>query len=834
MMKRFSLFGLFLIFSLTTLTAQPMNPADFKALEGLLNTILYRPDKSDKFVSLQIERGDAWGSINKVKCFGWQKVASSDIYLTDGEKILLSEADSIEVLDFQKFAANHENPEETFAKMDLEALGLYPPQDIVLAAWFHALEEDETAKKIIAKALKSNQEEKLSIDQLILGLKEELAWSAYSGMVHAYMQRFDTKALAHGQRLVKHYPEQLLAYPQATALVAELERRQKAGNFDNQAMTEAPPSFFKLNIGEQIDYLINALDEVDQRQWGQPGGVSLAEDWRVQALIGIGDTAVLQLIEVIESDNRFTRSVHFWRDFSRNRTVLNVKEAALTAIMSIWQDDLFSPASTGDNFTSRGQEAAKALAVQLREQLKTYTGKTLEMRKLELMLDKKAEGHDRRQAAQDLANFGFRRTVGTTVWSGRWMKRYEGENPLIDKWKNPNLAEMIWQVMFEDLADFDAAKDYMDKEYYRQRIEAHYLSCLTELQDTRIVQKIQDAYAKAKEPYQLRQFAFTAYYLGDSLLWDDYCMRLQAGNIQLPKIEYSNGSIEWSNPMKQPGNRELTAILAALMDIDNKLSKTTFNKIKSPEHPFYKWIELRLLQLPGGYDDDGNTKEIWYNKDLCFDIYIKNLDNQKDSDSSLRFYPNSGITSVMDWGGQSGLRLHKKWEISGFANGKETLLRARHCDMVANKLYQLIFGIPACHAHLGDKDERIARQKQFMQRFTEFRQVTSSEYNKVNELYAGLRYIPVLSVLDHPATQEEVDNGKALFYIENSVAIADIKLPFVAIRKVDEKEEKPMRIYVWQAEVDKKGAIHYGALTEDGPQLYKDGELINFEYLEGE
>ena len=154
--------------------------------------------------------------------------------------------------------------------------------------------------------------------------------------------------------------------------------------------------------------------------------------------------------------------------------------------------------------------------------------------------------------------------------------------------------------------------------------------------------------------------------------------------------------------------------------------------------------------------------------------------------------------------------------------------------MVANKLYQLIFGIQACHAHLGDKDERIARQKQFMQRFTEFRQVTSSEYNKVNELYAGLRYIPVLSVLDHPATQEEVDNGKALFYIENSVAIADIKLPFVAIRKVDEKEEKPMRIYVWQAEVDKKGAIHYGALTEDGPQLYKDGELINFEYLEGE
>lgn len=830
-MKRFSLFGLLFLFLTTAINTQPMPDTDFKLLEKLLNSFIYRPTKGQEFVRLQLERGNAWGGTDVVTCFGWRSKDNADIFLTDGERIVSKKVDNIEVLDFKKFAEMHQNPTETFAKMEWEAIGHFPPNDLVLATWFHALEEDKTASLYLQKAKKQLQEGETA-EILVSNLQKDMAWAAYSGMVHAYMQRFDSEAYLHGQRLQKLYSTALADYPQATVLLSELERRKKAGKFDTQPLREAPKAFFELSLEERIDYLIDNLDEIDERQSGQPGGVSLAEDWRVQALIGIGDTAVERLIEVIETDNRFTRSVHFWRDFARNRTVLNVKEAALTAIMSIWQDPVFSPVSTGDNFTARGQEAAKVLAVQLRQQLEKYAGKTLDIRKLEQLLDKEAKPSVRRQAAEDLANFGYRRTLGTTVWSGRWMKRYEGKNHLIDKWSNPTLAEMIWQVMLEDLAQFDADKDYMDKAYYRQNIEAHYLSCLTELQDARILTTLQDAYAKAKMAYQLRQFAFTCYFLGDTILWDDYCQRLQTGQIELPPIEYSNGSIEWSNPMKQPGNRELTAILAALKAIDNEQSRAAYASIKSPEHPFYKWIELRLMQLPGGYDDDGNTKEIWYDKDLCFDIYLKNLDNTDDSDISLRYYPNSGITTVMDWGGQSSLRLHPVWERSDFANGKEMMLRARICDMVANKFYQLIFGIPACHVHLGDKDERIARQKAFLKRFKEFRKLSSQEYNKVNELYAGIRYIPNIPRLAHPATAAEVENGKAIFHLAGKGMVSDIRLPFVAIRSSDKAVEKPMRIYVLQAELNDTGKLVYGALTEDGPQIYMEGELIDFQYLE--
>src|SRR5206468_8660789 len=119
-------------------------------------------------------------------------------------------------------------------------------------------------------------------------------------------------------------------------------------------------------------YLIEQLQEVDARQNGQPGGIDLASDPGIAALIEIGDPAVSALSDCIENDKRLTRSVHFWRDFASDRTVLGVREAALSAVMSILRTTVFEPASTGDNFTSRGEEQAKETAQRLRAYWKTY------------------------------------------------------------------------------------------------------------------------------------------------------------------------------------------------------------------------------------------------------------------------------------------------------------------------------------------------------------------------------------------------------------------------------------------------------------------------------
>jgi hypothetical protein len=359
-------------------------------------------------------------------------------------------------------------------------------------------------------------------------------------------------------------------------------------------------------------------------------------------------------------------------------------------------------------------------------------------------------------------------------------------------------------------------------------MEVNYLGSLIELNDPRILPMLRQAYADSTQMRHKRQFAYASYFLGDSSLWEDYCGQLAAGAFTLPPIVYQQGgSIEYDNPARQPGNRELTAILSSLENIGNAVSMETLHKLTRPGHPFYPWIEKRMIQLTGGYgnEDDIDLDEIWYHPAFSIEVLTRCLDDTSASDIQLRCYDeNEGVGTEMDWGGQSGLRLHSRFEtLPCPADSKH---RARVCDMAAHRLYQLIFGIPACHGLMQDKDERIRRQKEFLTRFRDLRPVTHEEYDQVDDLSAGTRYIPALVPLDHLATQAEVDAGKALFTQNGEGRMAAIELPVLATLKEEKGMEDPMRVYIWQAELDAKGKLIYGALTEEGPKVYHEGELV--------
>jgi len=131
------------------------------------------------------------------------------------------------------------------------------------------------------------------------------------------MVRADEEALAYGERLLSLYPEQLKdEFRNATQIVSELKRRQQKGTFGKSPSEDLPEGYVAWDLKRKTAYLIDALDEVDARQFGQPGGVDLASDRRVQELIRLGDVAVPDLIDAVEKDERLTRSVHFWRDFA--------------------------------------------------------------------------------------------------------------------------------------------------------------------------------------------------------------------------------------------------------------------------------------------------------------------------------------------------------------------------------------------------------------------------------------------------------------------------------------------------------------------------------------
>ena len=142
---------------------------------------------------------------------------------------------------------------------------------------------------------------------------------------------------------------------------------------------------------ERIARLIAALDQVAARQMGQPGGVALGEDPIIQALIKEGEPAVEPLITAFETDNRRTRSVQFWRDFSRERDVLTVYEAAYVALSGVLDMSFFSPASTADNLTARGGAGRIAVGKQVREYWNKWKGVPLVERQYRMFADDKLD-----------------------------------------------------------------------------------------------------------------------------------------------------------------------------------------------------------------------------------------------------------------------------------------------------------------------------------------------------------------------------------------------------------------------------------------------------------
>lgn len=111
--------------------------------------------------------------------------------------------------------------------------------------------------------------------------------------------------------------------------------------------------------------MINDLQNVDTRQWGQPGGVSLARDPRIGALVKRGNAVVEPSLDVLENDTRLTRSVSFGRDFHRGRHLISVSEAAYAALVDLLRV----------SFKSYGKDGEPLSKKELAAQVRTYRAK---------------------------------------------------------------------------------------------------------------------------------------------------------------------------------------------------------------------------------------------------------------------------------------------------------------------------------------------------------------------------------------------------------------------------------------------------------------------------
>lgn len=117
-----------------------------------------------------------------------------------------------------------------------------------------------------------------------------------------------------------------------------------------------------MTLDERVSELIFQLRDQNGRQWSQPGACDIFWDERgeespAHQLVRIGYPAVPQLIAALD-DNRFTRSVGYWRDFAFSHHVLRVGDAALAILEAIAGRSFYTRSYTNAEMTKDDETAA--------------------------------------------------------------------------------------------------------------------------------------------------------------------------------------------------------------------------------------------------------------------------------------------------------------------------------------------------------------------------------------------------------------------------------------------------------------------------------------------
>lgn len=625
-------------------------------------------------------------------------------------------------------------------------------------------------------------------------------------MAMAFCTLEDKSALALANSILAVAPKN----EAATAVVNDLNGRKKRKRFGVRPDPKPPADLDAWIKGKQTTRLIAALEDVCAEQDGWPGGVDLTSDWRVEALIHIGDPAVPGLIDVIEKDERLTRSVHSWRP-GMGCHILGVREAALSAVMSILRVRVFEAGFTGDNFTGRGKEAAKETAAQLRRYWARYGKFPFDERMMQVLRDPALSGKRLREAATSLAYMDDEVRYGTTVWTDKNKAPVKPrENPAITKFSNPTAAEAIFAAMKRDLAACDASKkEATDKDYERREIEGTYADALVGLGDKRIAAPLA-AFAATTAPRHRLLLAGAANALGDPAGLVSVCREFAAGKWTVQNEYYDLDQL--LNIISSSGIPEAESALSALEDTKHPLRKVFISRAARAVHdggdmPGWIFRTFTVRLLVGALRDDTQTGWMYSSRDGSYNY--------------------SRLNGEGGWA--TGLPEYLSDDAARRQDAPELI-----SDQAAVALVTLIWTLPRAHPLFKDNAARMEKLRDAVSRYR-FRPETGDE-NSVKQageqwsVWPG--FLPDIPPLNRIATQEDVASGKAIFTLNGDGTLADLKLPARAVFAADKGKDKPRTAIIVQAEKAGDGSIRYGALFRGGVGMMTDKELTDVKPLE--
>ena len=478
--------------------------------------------------------------------------------------------------------------------------------------------------------------------------------------------------------------------------------------------------------------------------------------------------------------------------------MLRVREAALAAVMSILKVPRFEPVATGDDLTSRGAEAATETAARLRKYWKTYGGLAFDQRMMNTLTDPKASFEAVREAADNLASLGEKRTLSTMVFSDRNEGSATQPNPAVAKFSKPTTAEAILAAMDRDLAHHAADEHDQLYDYHRRNIEDSYLGPLVRLGDKRIAPELAGRYRAATAVGIRRKYASACRALGDPMPLKAFATEVEKGSLKLPPNDDPN-----TNEDDQPGTVELGGIVASLVDGRLVECDRALDAIARPDHPYHALAVERVFRI-----DPRFAKETWVAHPFCLIILREALDDTTLTGVTWKIEGDRLVSLEKGGSGSRGLP-----EYLADPAARRPQAAERKCDEAAAKLGELVFGLPFYSPLLKDGEARLAMIKATMDRYgRHFRLLTDAEWRSLGLTMWHPMFLPDISPLDHPATPEDVERGRAVFDLGGKGKLAAVKLPAVASLRQGKANAQPQRALVVQAEVGRDGKTTYGII----------------------
>lgn len=614
----------------------------------------------------------------------------------------------------------------------------------------------------------------------------ELGWAAFDQSVRAFLAGADSEALRHVERLAQRYPRELNEYGAGAALRTDLRRRTATPDRP-PSPTEAPAELAAWPVERQVAWLVEQLEHcrLGHLEDLVRDSVSFDGDWRVAALVRIGDPAVPALIDAFERDERLLRVARSDDRFlmqirpdpsgrPSGHRLCSVREAAHAAIVRILRTERFE---TADELRAYWMRLGPA---------------SLARRMYDVLRDPTRPPAAWLEAAGVLADLSPWRDPAThlPVPDPTGAEQPASVRAEVQTFAAPTAAEAIVAALDRHVATgLDEPEDRLD-------VVDGYLDALFALGDARVLPELTRR-ARAEGPLPVRvAYAYRCYHQGER------------GPLAELAGDFGAGRFPATSPMDGASLAYVIERLAASRSAEGNRALAALARPDHPEHG-----RLRRVLFHG--DGTHAEEDACQSHPFCLDVLRVALDDATPTGQSFR-RGKGRIEHNQGHGWGYG-------PIPDDLRGLELKAEAseRTCDTVAERASELVLGIPPYHPLLADADARLTTIRRWVDLCRNDPVAIESWRRPV--------YAPRFPRLDRAATADDVLAGRAIYHQGGAgrPAPAEVVVPALAVRRTGgANRESGMLV---QPELGPDGALYYGMIGGGSVERVRADQLEGVE-----